>query len=117
MGLNVKWNKPLNIVVRDDAKINVRTMQFAAMDWHRLYNDFVPMRTGLLAQNVSYKATDTRGEIIHRAPYAHYQYNGDGFNFSCNAHPMASARWDQVAKGAGRAKKLANDIQRFIKRG
>lgn len=117
MSITLKWNKPLNIVIRDDAKINERTMLFAATDWHRLYNDFVPMRTGLLAGNVAYHATDTRGEIVHKAPYAHYQYYGIGFKHSHNAHPLASAQWDQIARGAGRAHKLAADIQRFIARG
>lgn len=117
MALDVKWHKPLAAVIRDDAKINRATMLFAAQDWHRLYNDFIPMRTGQLASNVQYRATDKEATITHKVPYARYQYNGAGFNFSRDAHPLASAHWDEAAKGAGRAQKLANDIQRYIGRG
>lgn len=35
--------------------------------------------------------------VKYLVPYAHYQYTGDNFNHTKEAHPLATARWDKVA--------------------
>ena len=109
----------------------------AATEWHRLYKDYVPMRTGTL-----YNTVDIRPwEIEHTAPYAHYQYEGevygpnvplgDGTFFSPIVpkrptgrrlthvklyHPKASARWDAAAEPLQKPK-LIQALQKFVDRG
>lgn len=45
---------------------------YAAVQWHRLYYDYVPHNTSILRNSVHYRPK----EIEHFAPYAHYIYNG-----------------------------------------
>lgn len=84
---------------------------FAATEWHRLYQPFVPMRTGMLAQQV----VITPGQIEHTAPYAHYIYDGN-FNFRKDQHPLASREWDKAAEPTQKPK-LINAMQRFVDSG
>lgn len=84
----------------------------AAADWHRLYSKYVPMATGTLYQTVRIDAN----EIHHTQIYAHYQYNGTGFNFRRDQHPLASARWDEAAKPS-QMPVLIKDLQAMIDSG
>lgn len=111
--VTLKWDKSpseiVNRIISPDAKI------FAATTWHRLYTPFTPMGdTGQLANNVTYLATDSGAEIEHNVVYALYQYNGAGFNFRRDKHPLASAQWDQTAKAAGKAADLAQSLQGYL---
>lgn len=68
---------------------------FAASEWHRLYSPFVPMQTGNLMKDVTVKPKT----IVHNAPYARRQYNGD-FNFRTTGeggHEKACKEWDKAA--------------------
>ena len=49
---------------------------FAASEWHRLYQEYVPMKTGLLYSTVNISGGGLTGRIEHTAPYAHYAYMG-----------------------------------------
>lgn len=111
-----KLLKPLAQVVQD-AGVNARTMMFAAVTWHRLYNDFVPANTLNLANNVAYTSTAKKGTIRHVVSYASYPYNGKGMNFRRDRHPLASAQWDKAAEAAGKKQALVRDVQAFVKRG
>jgi hypothetical protein len=86
---------PANLVSKVvDEKLGPAFWTFAANEWHRFYLDFVPMDTGMLAQNVRI----TPGEIEHYEPYANRIYNGAYMNFRKDKHPLASAHWDEAAK-------------------
>ena len=82
---------------------------FAANEWHRLYLDFVPMDTGMLAQNVRI----TPGMIEHVEPYANLIYNGTYMNFRKDKHPLAAAHWDDVAKPT-QMPKLIRSLNAYI---
>lgn len=111
----VKWKKPISRVISQDAGINRRTMLFAATQWHRLYYDFVPMRTGVLALNVAYTATEKKAKIRHKAIYARRLYE-NRYRFSKSKHPLATHHWDKAAIAAGKRAVLAKDIKAYIKR-
>ena len=85
---------------------------FAAEEWHRLYDPYVPMRTGMLKDIV----TITPKQIEHTVPYARYQYNGTNFHFSKEQHPKASAQWDKAAE-ATQLPKLCSTMQAYVDQG
>lgn len=85
---------------------------FAASEWHRLYEPYVPMQTGTLKDTVDIRPK----EIEHTVPYARYQYNGSNFNFRRDKHPKASAFWD-LAAAPTQLPKLASSLQAYIDSG
>lgn len=97
--------------------------KYAAQEWHRLYKDYVPMKTGVLYNSVTIEPKT----ITHYVPYAHYIYEGRVYGpnypitengvvvgyfsqrnrrkkrmrrmlkFSRELHPKASRQWDKAA--------------------
>ena len=49
---------------------------FGASEWHRLYREYVPFKTGALYGSVNISGGNLKGEIEHTVPYAHYAYMG-----------------------------------------
>ena len=94
-------------------------MLFAALTWHKLIDPWTPMKTGTLAHDaVSYHTEDnTTGVIRYSAPYAVPVYYGVGRRFRTEKHPLATAKWDEAAKQAGKGEELAKAVQAFIRRG
>lgn len=115
---------------------------FAAKEWHKLYEPYVPMKNGVLYQRV----TITPKQIEHTAPYAHYQYEGMVYGpnipvmegdritgyfsqpnrakkptgkklkYSHEQHPKATAKWDKAAAPT-QGPKLAKAMQGYIDQG
>lgn len=114
--------------------------KFAAVEWHRLYKDYVPMKNGVLYNQVTFEPKT----ITHTAPYAHYQYEGivfgpnfpimeSGFiagffstpnrkktstgkklKYSKDLHPKASREWDKAAAPTQKVK-LAQAMQNYLR--
>lgn len=94
-------------------KVNGNTLgREAAREWWRLYADWTPYREGDLYKKVRFKPW----EIHHFAPYARYQYYGDGFRFYDEEHHNAGSRWDKRAEPTQKPK-LVQTLQRFVDRG
>ena len=91
---------------------------FFLCTWYRYMFPYIPFRTGLMASlidipedtknfNISPDTAlqmglaaikaDPENVIRFKAPYAERQYNGENFNFARDLHPLAQARWAQVA--------------------
>lgn len=115
---------------------------FAAAEWHRLYKDYVPMKNGILYNQVSI----TPKQVEHTAPYAHYQYmgrvygpnipvtegertvgffsppnrakkpTGKSLQYSHEQHPKATSEWDKAAAPT-QGPKLAHSMQTYIDQG
>lgn len=94
------------------AKYDRAFWTFAASEWHRLYEPYVPMDEGTLYDTVAIRPK----EIEHTVPYARYQYNGSGFNFRRDKNPQASAKWDKAAAPT-QLPKLASSLQAYIDQG
>lgn len=90
---------------------NERIGIFAAETFARLMTPYVPMDTGTLSQSYT---TEPR-KVIYNQPYAHRLYEGKGFNFSKEKHPLATAHWDEAAKAA-KGKQLADEISNYIRK-
>lgn len=89
-----------------------RTLFYANSRLHAYCDKYVPMDTGILAQNV----TITKDALTYNAPYAKKIYLGKGLSFSKDLHPLATNLWDK-AMAVSDGQRLAEDIQEFIKRG
>lgn len=96
-----KWLKPPSKVY-SDVGFNRLSSLVIANSCARYMNEFVPMQTGVLSQNYETGADAIGGYVRYNSPYAHYQYSGEGFDFSKEQHPLATHHWDQammLAKG------------------
>lgn len=82
---------------------------FAAHEFRRLCDDYVPMRTGQLAElNVRYSPW----EIEYYAPYASAVYNRKkAVKFSTEFHKKACKYWDKAALRDGKGEILINSMQ------
>lgn len=98
-----KWLKPKSQII-NDLGINRFSDILIAETAARYMNPYVPMDTGMLSGNYETGADTISGFVIYNSPYAHYQYNGEGFNFSTEMHPLATDHWDK-------AMMIANGIQ------
>ena len=117
MNIDFKWLKPIPTIMKETTGGDA-TLMFMATEWHRLYEPFVPMQSGTLATGAaSYSVEGGKGVITHSTPYARRQYYGTHHNFSKSAHPLAQAKWDEGAKGAGKGEALARAVEAYIKRG
>lgn len=85
---------------------------FAASEWHRLYEPYVPYETGILANQV----VITPWQIEHTAPYAAHQYYGIKHHFNKFYHPKASAKWD-LAAAPTQKPKLIKTLQGYVDSG
>lgn len=122
----IKWSKPLSKLSRDLIG-GSDTAVFAASSWHKLYNPYVPMDVGTMADEVDYDYEEKNGNLVgtvtHNQPYAHAQYVGEHhktgtkFNYSKEKHLLATDHWDEQAIADGKAKTLAQDVENYIKGG
>lgn len=130
--------------ITDKAENDPAFWTFAAKEWHRLYNDYVPMSPG--GGNLYTMVHFAPKEIEHFAPYAHYQYEGIVYGpnipimegnratgyfsmpnrkkkptgkrlqYDQSQHPKATAKWDKAAAPT-QGPKLAKAMQEYIDQG
>lgn len=84
---------------------------FLATEWHGLYADWVPFRTGELYRKVRI----TPWQIEHYADHAAAVWNMNA-NFRKEFHPHASREWSKAAQPFQKPK-LVNAAQIFVNRG
>ena len=84
---------------------------FIAETCARYMDKYVPMDTGMLAQTY----TTRPFTVTYEQPYAHRLYNGDGFNFNKEKHPLATSHWDKFMQDAD-GKKIADEVTEYIRR-
>lgn len=77
----------------------------------RYMTPYVPMDSGMLSQNV----TTEPFKLTYNVPYAKYQFNGNGFNFSKEKHPLATAHWDKATQNA-KSTQIAKEVTKYIGR-
>ena len=86
--------------------------KFAASEWHRLYEPYVPRQKGLLANTVAINPW----EIEHTQPYARAQYYGN-FDHSKSENPdKASRKWDKAAEPTQKSL-LISSLQEYVDQG
>lgn len=90
---------------------NDKVGMFLAETCAKYMDKFVPMDTGMLAQNFTVEPF----VVTYTQPYAHYQFNGTNFNFSKDKHPNATARWDKAASRQ-HGKDIAMELEQYLNR-
>ena len=101
--------------------------RFFLMDWYRKMFPYIPFVTGMLASTMDIEMQRTPEQsmlaglesidqnIHFKAPYASNMYYGDNFNFTKDQHPLAQARWAQVAADLY-GEELVDDLREFLRR-
>lgn len=85
---------------------------FLASTCERYMNPYVPMDTGMLAQNTVVEPF----RVYYNQNYAADVYEGNGRNFHKDKHPLATAKWDEAMISAKR-NQIAKEMTEYIKRG
>lgn len=82
----------------------------------KVVNPWVPYDTGHLSENISYYTSAASGgvEVVYEAEYARKQYYGEEFHHKTEVHPLATAKWDQVAMQTQRDV-FVKEVERIIK--
>lgn len=104
VGLNV--DKTIKRLVNND-----RVGLFMSETCARYMNPYIPMDTGMLAQNYETKPF----EVTYNQPYAERMFYGTEFNFNQEKHPLATARWDNACQNA-KATQIAKEVTTFIEK-
>ena len=77
----------------------------------KMMDPYVPFLEGPLSQTLEI----TPQHVRYLQPYAHYQYTGEGFNFTRDYHPLASAYWDK-AMMAQRGEEFVEQVKEILVR-
>lgn len=99
--------------------------------WYRYMFPYIPFDTGVLASLMAvsdeeilpYDAmqkglenirSDSRNVIHFKVPYASTQYDGINFNFRTDQHPLACAKWAEVAADL-HGEQIINELKLFVR--
>lgn len=88
------WNKPYK-KIENDLGFSNRFDIYVAETSARYMNKYVPFLNGPLSQTYRTGRDSESGYVEYIQPYAHRQYNGIGFNFTTEFHPLATDHWDK----------------------
>lgn len=94
------------VKVRAIAK-NDTVGEYAATQLELLIDQFVPYRIGTLSESTVIEAW----KLTYTQPYAHYQWAGEGFNYSTQEHLNATSHWETHVDKA----ELAQSITDYLK--
>lgn len=83
---------------------------FMAQTCAKYMDKFIPMDTGMLAQNYVVEPY----QVTYTQPYALRCFMGESMNFRKDKHPNATARWDQATSKV-HGNDIANEVTQYIK--
>lgn len=107
MKIQLRWNSPPQAIAKritKNNKVRLETANCCA----KVMDKYVPMDSGLLAQNISI----TPGLITYNQRYAHVNYYNQR-NFRKDKHPLAKCKWSEISKNDYNL--VAKEIERFMK--
>lgn len=109
---------------------------FFLCTWYRYMFPYIPFVSGTMASLMSVSddaenvklspeqamalaiesiQNDPRNVIHFKAPYSNRQYEGENFNFTRDLHPLAQARWAQVAADL-HGEQIMTEFKGFVER-
>lgn len=109
-----QWDKPQSKIENDLGFNDPFNLAFAETS-ARYMNKHVPMLHGPLSQTYQTGVDKDGGYVKYIQPYSHRQYNGVGFNFTTDFHPLATDHWDKAMMIAD-GDRLAIETDRLRKR-
>ncbi len=71
---HLEWNEPISKLTADT--FGQKAQLFAANEFKRVMEPYVPANNLMLSRNVAITADASGGKISYNSPYAHYQYEG-----------------------------------------
>ena len=95
METTFKWNKTQGQIIKG-VGIDPTLSLFAATTAEQMMAKYVPFKQGELAQNTTVTSDGLDGYIRYNVPYSNYIYNGKGFDFNKEFHPLATYEWDKT---------------------
>lgn len=122
--------KELQKYMTPDAK------NFFLCTWYRYMFWYIPYRSGIMASLMDVSEStkglqlspdealqiglatiqaDPENVIRFKAPYATRQYYGENFNFTHDLHPLAQARWAEVAADL-HGEQIVKEFAGYVKR-
>jgi len=111
--IELKFNRGADEIIKKSG-VNTGTLIFAAKEARDMMREYVPMKTGALANTAIAFAERGRGVVLYIQPYAEYCYHGNNKTFSRDKHEKASAYWDIAMILANRGA-LTGRVEEFIK--
>lgn len=87
----------------------------AMTEIHDVFAKTIDPWTPFLEGNLHTQLEITDKYVKYTVPYAHYQYYGVDFNHTITYHPLASAKWDEVAMQTKR-NDFERDVENILKR-
>lgn len=75
--IRIEWRKPPAALTAE--AFGRRTQLFAANEFKRIMEPYVPANNLILSDSAKVSATAKSGVVIYSTPYAHYQYTGKLF--------------------------------------
>jgi hypothetical protein len=106
----------LDLGIEPDGPVQTFFTQLCAIHMDK----YVPFDTGALAETAVVDGGATTNVsssyITYSQPYAHRIYEGDGYNFNKDMHPLATSRWDKQMVSAEMSE-IEEELQKFIDRG
>lgn len=111
--------------------ITPEAKNFLLCTWYRYMFPYIPFDSGVLASLIAksdeklspYDAlqkgletirSDPRNVIHFKAPYTSTQYDGLNFNFRTDQHPLACAKWAEVAADL-HGEEIINQLKLFVR--
>lgn len=76
MSVKIEWSQG-SAAGMVKAGFGQRTQLFAAQEYKRMMEPYVPANNLILSNSATVSATETSGEVAYNTPYAHYQYEGE----------------------------------------
>ena len=107
MKMNMHWNYPPEAIAKritKNNKVRLETANCCA----KVMDKYIPMDSGLLAQNVSI----TPGMVTYNQRYAHVNYYNQR-NFRKDKHPLAKCKWSEISKNDYNL--ISKEIEQFMK--
>lgn len=92
MRMNMKWNYPPEEISKRLTKNDKIRMEVANC-CAKVMDKYVPMDSGLLAQNISI----TPGLVTYNQQYAKVNFDNQR-NFRKDKHPLAKCKWNEISK-------------------
>lgn len=77
----------------ENIKSDKEFMTEVQQEFADVVNPYVPYDTGNLSEDITVDETG----VTYNAEYADKQYYGEEFHHNTEHHPLATARWDEVA--------------------
>lgn len=101
----IQWHGTIESIAKSKYG-NDKVGKFTAETCARYMDAYVPYLTGVLSTTY----VTEPWKVKYLMPYAHRQYNGEGFNFTKDFHPLATSKWDtHVDRQA-----IAREIEKYI---